>query len=161
MNPAFQLREFVLADGDSCRQLFCDTVRRVNCRDYSPMQIEAWAGAELDPEPWIRRFDDNCAYVIEHNRAIVGFADMTPDGYLDRLFVSADHERQGIATILMNAIELAAKTNGLPRIHTQASITAKPFFLARGFVVVNEQTIECRGVRMNNYVLTKDFTKQT
>lgn len=71
MNSALQLRKFVSADGDSCHQLFCDTVRRVNCRDYSTVQVDAWAGAGLDTETWVRRFDGNFAYVVERDGAIV------------------------------------------------------------------------------------------
>ncbi|TWU17889.1 GNAT family N-acetyltransferase [Allorhodopirellula heiligendammensis] len=153
MNSALQIRKFVSADGDSCHQLFYDTVRRVNCRDYSTVQVDAWAGAVLDAETWVRRFDGNSAYVVERDGAIVGFTDMTPDGYLDRLFVSADHQRQGIATMLLRAIKSAAKNDSLTRIHTQASITAKPFFLSRGFKIVAEQTVECLGVELTNFVM--------
>ncbi len=153
MRPAFELREFVPADGDACRELFCETVRRVNSSDYSQVQILAWVNAGMAPEPWIRRFDGNFAYVVEHNGAIVGFVDMTRNGYLDRLFVSPDHQRKGIATLLMNAIESVARNNRLSRIHTQASITARPFFLSRGFKIVAPQTVESRGVEMTNFIM--------
>ncbi len=153
MNTALRLREFTLGDGESCRRLFNDTVRQVNCRDYTPTQIDAWAHAAMNVESWLRRFSDNFALVVEQSDAIVGFADMTRDGYLDRLFVSADHQRQGIATMLMNAIESAAKNSHLSRVHTQASITAKPFFVSRGFTVVAEQTVKCRGIELTNFVM--------
>lgn len=155
MNIELHLRPYTATDAQSCWRLFLDTVRRINSRDYTPEQIAAWAKADIDPEPWFRRFDGKIAYVVEgdEDAKILGFADLTCDGYLDRLFVSADHQRQGIATMLMDAIEQAASESKLPRIHTQASITAKPFFLSRGFVVVAEQTVECRGVQMKNFVM--------
>ncbi len=149
------LRPYTHSDADACWRLFLDTVRQINSRDYTPAQVDAWANDTIDPEPWFRRFDGRIAYVVACNddARIVGFADLAGDGYLDRLFVSSDHQRQGIATMLMNAIENAAKELSLPRIHTQASITAKPFFLARGFTVITEQTVECRGVKLNNYLM--------
>ncbi|TWU19909.1 GNAT family N-acetyltransferase [Allorhodopirellula heiligendammensis] len=153
MNPALHLRDFVSADGEPCRQLFHETVRRVNSCDYSPSQVDAWAAASRDRESWLHRFANNFAYVAEHHGVIVGFADMTRSGYLDRLFVSADHQRQGIATMLMDAIESAAQQHGITLIQTHASITAKPFFRSRGFQVVTAQTVACQGVEMTNFVM--------
>lgn len=153
MNPNFQLRTLEVADADACWRLFQDTVRRVSCRDYTPKQIDAWACGGANPGAWHRRFVGNVAYVVEQGESIVGFADMNRDGYLDRLFVSADHQRMGVATLLMDAIERTAKEWQLARIHTQASITAKPFFLARGFKLVCEQVVDCGEERLTNYVM--------
>jgi putative acetyltransferase len=144
---------FAASDADACWQLFQDTVHRVNRRDYTPEQIDAWASRCANPESWCRRFKGNAAYVVEQGKDIVGFADMNHDGYLDRLFVSADHQRMGVATMLMDAIEATANEWQLPRIYTQASITAKPFFQSRGFIVVAEQTVDCGGMRLANYVM--------
>lgn len=155
MKTKLHLRPYTDADAMSCWQLFHDTVRRINARDYTPAQIAAWANAGVDPEPWFRRFDGKLAYVVEgdEDTRVLGFADLSSDGYLDRLFVSADHQRLGVATTLMNAIQQAAKDMNVPRVHTQASITGKPFFLSRGFAVITEQTVECRGVKMTNFVM--------
>jgi len=157
----FQIRKFKPADAHSCWQLFQDTVRRVNCRDYTPEQVEAWATASIDPAPWLRRFEGNFAYVAERAEAIVGFADLTLAGYLDRLFVSADHQRCGIASMLLDAIELAALEHNVRRIHTQSSITAKPFFISRGYVVLKEQIVDCRGVGLTNFVMEREMAEQT
>ncbi|MEO8270478.1 MAG: GNAT family N-acetyltransferase [Aureliella sp.] len=151
----FQIRKFKPADAQACWPLFHDTVRRVNCRDYTPEQVNAWAHAGIDPAPWLRRFEGHFAYVAEHAEAIVGFADLTIEGYLDRLFVSADHQRRGIASILLDAIELAAMEHNVRRIHTQSSITAKPFFISRGYVVLKEQIVDCRGVGLTNFVMER------
>ncbi len=157
MNTKLYLRNYTVADAKSCWLLFHNTVRRINCRDYTPEQVDAWANADIDPEPWFQRFDGKVAYVVESEDEILGFADLTCDGYLDRLFVSADHQRQGIAAMLMDAIELTAEENKFPRIYTQASITAEPFFLSRGFTVVTEQTVECRGVKMTSLLMELIF----
>ena len=151
----FRIREFKPADGQACWQLFHDTVRRVNCRDYTSDQIEAWAYAGVDPAAWGQRFEGSLAYVAEHAQAIVGFVDLTLAGYLDRLFVSADHQRRGIASMLLDRVELAAVEHGVCRIHTQASITAKPFFISRGYIVVREQIVDCHGIGLTNFVMER------
>jgi putative acetyltransferase len=146
-----RLRSYHSADAPLLLDLFRDTVRRVNSTDYSPVQIAAWASEDIDVDAWRQRFNDRFAYVAELDDRVVGFADMRRDGYLDRLFVSADHQRCGVARILLDQLKLDALGTGITEIFTDASTTAKRFFEASGFVVVREQSVECRGVRLTNF----------
>jgi putative acetyltransferase len=131
--------------------LFRDCVRRVNSRDYTQEQIEAWTSRTVDLEAWRSRFDDRFAYVVNEDDGIVGFADMTRDGHLDRLFVSADHQGRGLARQLVEKLVNDAADNSIGEITTDSSITAKPFFQRMGFIVVAEQSVDCRGVQLTNY----------
>ena len=70
----------------------------------------------------------------------------------DRLYVHKDHQRKGIAAALCDALEAAAKPG---RIYTHASLTARPFFLARGYKELRRQTVERLGVKMDNFVMEK------
>lgn len=85
----------------------------------------------------------------------VGFADMTRDGHLDRLFVAASHQRQGVATSLIERMIEHARETGIQAIETDASITAKPFFERFGFAVRRQQSVACRGVKLTNYRMTR------
>lgn len=76
---------------------------------------------------------------------------MADDGYLDRLYVHADHQRQGIATALCDRLEQSVPGP----FTTHASITAKPFFEKRGYTVVKEQAVERHGVLLTNFVMVK------
>ncbi len=148
---SLQLRPFRPEDAEPCLALFRDCVHRVNSRDYSPDQIAAWASGTIDLEKWCARFDDRFAYVATADGCIVGFTDMTREGHLDRLFVSADHQGRGIACGLVRRLLKDAIDHSIDEITTDASITAKPFFERIGFRVVREQSVECRGVWMTNY----------
>lgn len=155
MNDPLTLREFVASDAEACWRLFHRTVREVNVRDYTADQIAAWAPDDLDRDAWTKRFEGHVAYVVELADTLVGFTDLAHDGYLDRLFVSADHQRQGIATMLLAAVVAEARRRDLASIHTAASITAKPFFLAQGFVVTAEQLVQRRGVTLRNFAMQR------
>jgi putative acetyltransferase len=150
-------RHFQPADSDACLNLFRETVHRVNVRDYSPEQVAAWAPATIDAAAWKARFNDRFAYVALEGSRIIGFTDMTREGHLDRLFVSADHQRQGIARRLLELLVRDATEHHLGEITTNASITARPFFQSMGFQTVGVQTVECRGVKMKNFPMRRSF----
>ncbi len=160
MKSQFSLRQFEPSDGQACLALFQDTIERVNFRDYTAEQRAAWAAAEgtpyeIDRGPWLRRFTENFSVVAEQNGQVIGFADLTIDGYLDRLFVSADHQRLGVASGLVETLVDQAIEWKLPEISTEASITARPFFERQGFVVAEEQLVSCRGVMLKNFRMIK------
>ena len=148
---SLQLRPFRPQDAETCLALFRDCVHRVNSRDYTPDQTEAWASPSIDLEAWRARFDDRFAYVAMEDGRIVGFTDMTREGHLDRLFVSADHQGIGIARRLVEILLRDAVDHSIENITTDASITARPFFERMGFGVIREQSVECRGVWLTNY----------
>ena len=90
--------------------------------------------------------------VATENGEVVGFGDMDETGYLDRLYVHKDYQGQGVASAICDELErfAAGKT-----ITTHASITAKPFFLHRGYRVVRKQEVIRRGVALTNLVMEK------
>lgn len=145
------IRPYRAYDADACLSLFRDCVHRVNSKDYTLEQINAWAPATADSLAWTIRFTGRYAYVACERDIIVGFTDMTNDGHLDRLFVSAAHQRLGIARGLVERLFEDATSLGCRRLKTEASITAKPFFKAMGFVVIEPQLAECRGVMLKNF----------
>ncbi len=83
---------------------------------------------------------------------IVGFGDMDETGYLDRLYVHKDYQRQGVATAICDALEQNTKA---AEFTTHASITARPFFEKRGYTVVKVQQVERRGILLTNFVMKK------
>lgn len=83
---------------------------------------------------------------------VVGFADMSDTGYLDRLYVHAAYQHQGIATALVTALEEQMLA---PRYTTYASITAKPFFMQMGYQVVRKNTVVRAGINLINFEMVK------
>jgi putative acetyltransferase len=150
-----EVRRFRAGDAPALVALFRDTVHRINIRDYSPEQVQAWAPDEID-EPYgadtlSRRF----CLVAESDGAIVGFGDLEGEGHLDRLYVHADHQARGVGRALLAALEAEARRRGCRRIFTEASLTARPFFEGHGYRVLQEQVVVCRGVEFVNYQMEK------
>jgi len=147
-----KLRRYRSSDCETLAKIFYDTIHAVNIRDYSQQQVDAWATGTVDLERWDRTMSQRCTFIAVEGDNIIGFGDMDETGYLDRLFVHKDYQGQGVATAICDALESNVKSD---RYHTQASITAKPFFEGRGYNVVKAQQIERRGVTLNNFVMEK------
>src|SRR5207237_10462545 len=122
-----------------------DTTPRLNSRDYSPPQVATWASDDIDMVAWFGRFAGRFVPVAEEAGRPVGFAELEPNGHVDRVYVSADHQRRGIGRQLLAALVAEARRVGLTRLFVEASITARPFFEAQGFVVLAPQVVTCSG----------------
>lgn len=146
-----EIREYRPGDCEELTRLFYDTVHTVNCKDYTPAQLDAWADGKPDLERWDRSLREHFSLVALEGEQIVGFGDMDSTGYLDRLYVHKDHQGRGIATALCDRLEQTAAGT----IITHASITARPFFERRGYVVVKEQQVERKGILLRNFVMEK------
>ena len=146
------LRPYRPEDCGELARLFYETVHTVNAADYTPEQLDAWATGKKPLDTWDRSFRANTTLVAESGGQIVGFADMDDGGYLDHLFVHRDFQRRGVATALCEALEAGCSCL---RYTTHASITARPFFQNRGYRVVREQQVDCRGVLLTNFVMEK------
>jgi putative acetyltransferase len=94
-------------------------------------------------------------WVAVVDRAIAGFSDLECTGHIDILFVHPRYQRMGVANALLDRVEREALAQNLVFINTDASITARPFFEARGFEIVRIQGVEVRGARLNNFRMQK------
>jgi putative acetyltransferase len=145
------LRAYTPDDASALLALFRDTIRRVNVRDYTPDQIRAWASDDIDPATWASRFAGRFVAVAEESGRPVGFAELESGGHIDRVYVSADHQRRGVGLALLEGVVAEARRRGIGRLFVEASITARPFFEAQGFAVLAPQVVTCRGAEFVNY----------
>ena len=147
-----KLRNYRPVDCAEMAQMFFDSVHKVCARDYSEAERCAWATGNVDLDAWDRRFRSTFTLIAVKDGEIVGFGNMDESGYLDMLYVHSEHQREGIATAICDMLEEHCPADEFT---THASITAKPFFEQRGYRVVKAQQVECRGVRMTNFVMEK------
>lgn len=144
------IRNYQKEDCEALARLFYETVHTVNAVDYTARQLCAWA---KNADSLTRRSQDllrQHTVVAETDGEISGFGSIDGSGYLDLLFVHKNFQRQGIATALCNVLE-----KGYPSVRTHASITAKPFFERRGYLVLKAQEVERDGVKLKNFEMLK------
>ena len=109
-------------------------------------------------QAWDSSFRAHRTIVATENGEIVGFGDMDETGYLDRLYVHKDYQRQGVASAICDELERFAVGKTFS---THASITAKPFFQHRGYCVVRQQEVIRCGVALTNFVMEKQPERTT
>jgi putative acetyltransferase len=155
------LRAYKPEDAPALLALFRDTIRRVNARDYGPDQIRAWASDDIDPTHWASRFAGRFVAVAEQSGRPVGFAELEANGHIDRVYVSADHQGEGVGQSLLSAVVSEARRLGIARLFTEASFTARPFFERQSFVVLAPQVVTCRGAEFVNYRMERVLAEPT
>ena len=156
MKANFIIRAALESDAVELKNLFQNTVLAINRRDYSQAEVEDWASCGDD----LSNIEDMIKthyFIVAVNQQseIVGFSSITPQGYLHSMFVHKDFQGEGIATILLNEIEQYAITNGIMRITSEVSLTARPFFEKKGYIVEEEQKRKANQLSLTNFWMAK------
>jgi putative acetyltransferase len=136
--------------------IYFNTIHKINAKDYSPDQVNAWAPiTSLETGAWIKKWQKTPPIVAMIKEEIVGFAEFEDNGHIDCFYCHHEFQGVGVGTVLINAIENKARKNNIPKIFAEVSLTAKPFFEAKGFNIVKKQIVNLRGVALTNFVMEK------
>jgi putative acetyltransferase len=149
------IRPYVATDAVALWLLFYQTIRHINSRDYSPVQIAAWAPDNYDLTAWQQRMQKLSPFVAEIDGVIVGYTDLQSDGLIDHFFCHYQYQGQGVGRALMQHVFTVGQTRGIRRYYSEVSITARPFYEHMGFSLVKQQLIDIRGQQFINFVMEK------
>lgn len=152
-----KIRPFTPLDTQRLIDLFRQTVHTVGRSKYTQEQLNAWAPESIDVKRWTIRFESTFTLVAERGDQILGFINLESKGCVDMLYVNASIQNQGVASALYAALESEAKNRGLKMVYSDVSLTARHFFLSKGFVVQKEYIKEVSGVRFLNAMMVKDL----
>lgn len=125
--------------------LFEQSVRRLGPEHYSPEQVEQWAQGARHPG-LASQLREHHGWVMEQEGMPLGFVTLSDDGHLSLLYVSADHQRQGLGGLLLEQALQAASQLGLHNLTTEASAFSLALFLRHGFEQAGLETVERGGV---------------
>ncbi|EKA5861786.1 GNAT family N-acetyltransferase [Vibrio alginolyticus] len=142
-------------DAPTLWALFYHTVRIINRRDYTESQVSAWAPSDFDLGVWQHKMDDIQPYVAEIEGQVVGYCDLQGDGLIDHFFCHHEYQGQGVGRDLMSFLFSQAKVQGIKRLYSEVSITARPFYEKMGFTVKSRQRVEVRGETLTNFMMEK------
>ena len=149
------IRLFQKQDAEQIAQLFHQTVREINSHDYSMAQVKAWAPDNIYWRNWAKISAERFTYVADDRGIVAGFGELEINGYIDCFYCHKNYQRMGIGSQIYRAIEAKAQELAINRLFTEASITAKPFFLYVEFSVIKKQQVQRRGETFVNYAMEK------
>ena len=150
-----RLRFALLSDLPKMQKLYAETIQAVCINDYSQQQIDVWKTTAENTERWTNVVNEQLAVVAEKNHKLIGFGTLRDGNYIDFFYIHKDFQGQGIADKILSQLETHALKSGNFNLTSDVSITAKPFFEKKGFLVVKEQKNLRKGVELINYKMSK------
>lgn len=129
------------SDAEGIATLRRESILAVNAKDYPPDVIQAWAN-RVSAER-IRMTQAVCKRWVAECRErvglLLGFCDHSlTDNELSRLYVHKDHQGEGIGSQLLQVAEASMIQHGYREAYLLSSLTAKNFYLRKGYEVVEE-----------------------
>jgi putative acetyltransferase len=151
------LRPMLPSDGPMLAEIFRASIEILAEEDYSEDQREAWAGV-ADGPGFAKRLEGALTLVASLEGEPVGFASLEGADKIGMLYVAPDHARQGIATLLCDALRKLATARGAAKLVVDASDTARDFFMVRGFVPKIRNTVSLDGEWLGNTTMELELT---
>ena len=153
--PKPGLRPYLPADLPMLAAIFVAAIEELTGDDYSEAQQEAWAAAVEDEEAFGQKLAGQLTLIATIQSAPVGFASLRGADHIDMLYVHPSAAGQGVASMLVEALEKLAGARGAKHLTVDASDNAEPFFKKRGYVAMQRNTVTLNGEWLANTTMQK------
>lgn len=149
------LRPYLPADLDEVADVFRLAIEVLTEEDYSEDQRTAWM-ARADDDAFAEKLARGLTLVVAgEEEGIVGFGSLAENKTVDLIYTRPDFIRQGVASLIMDALEKLAAARGATVLSADASDTAQPFFAARGYRPIQRNTVVIDGEWLGNTTMEK------
>jgi putative acetyltransferase len=153
-HPKPGLRPFLPADVPVLAAIFAASIEELTGDDYSEAQQEAWMAAAEDEE-FGKRLAADLTLIATLEGSPVGFASLRGKDHIRMLYVHPAVTGQGIATMLLDALEKLAGGRGATSLTVDASDTAQSFFAKRGYTAKQRNTVAVNDEWLANTTMQK------
>jgi putative acetyltransferase len=157
--PKPALRPFLATDTPVLAAIFVASVEELTGDDYSEAQQQAWASAADDEEQFGKRLASELTLIATLQNSPVGFASLKGTDQIDMLYVHPGVVGQGVASMLCDALEKLAGSRGAKSLSVDASDNAQEFFLKRGYVGKQRNTVTVNGEWLANTTMQKTLVQ--
>ncbi|MCP3467215.1 MULTISPECIES: GNAT family N-acetyltransferase [unclassified Bradyrhizobium] len=152
--PKPALRPFLPADVPVVAAIFASAIEELTGDDYSEAQQEAWMAAAEEDE-FGRRLASDLTLVATLDGSPVGFASLRGNDHISMLYVHPAVSGQGIATLLVDALEKLSGGRGATSLTVDASDTAQGFFAKRGYTAQQRNSVTINDEWLANTTMKK------
>jgi putative acetyltransferase len=153
--PKPALRPFLREDAPILAAIFVAAIEQLTGEDYNEAQQEAWAATADDEEKFGKRLAGQLTLIATLQNSPVGFASLKGADHIDMLYVHPAAAGQGVASMLCEALEKLAGGRGAKSLTVDASDNAEPFFVKRGYVAKQRNTVTVNGEWLANTTMQK------
>jgi putative acetyltransferase len=153
--PKPALRPFLAADTPVLAAIFVAAIQELTGDDYSEAQQEAWASAADDEEQFGKKLADELTLIATLQNSPVGFASLKGADHIEMLYVHPSAVGQGVGAMLCDALEKLAGARGAKSLTADVSDNAQEFFLKRGYVGKQRNTVTINGEWLANTTMQK------
>ena len=136
-------------------EIFRASVEQLAAEDYSESQREAWASAVDDEKSFTEKLGKQLTLIGTLAGSPVGFISLAGTDKIDMLYVHPAAASQGVASMLLDALEKLAGARGASVLKVDASDTAAPFFEKRGYEAQQRNTVTVQGEWLANTTMQK------
>ncbi|WGD49281.1 GNAT family N-acetyltransferase [Bradyrhizobium sp. CB1650] len=152
--PKPALRPFLPADVPMLAAIFAASIEELTGDDYNEAQQEAWMAAAEDEE-FGRHLAADLTLIATLDGSPVGFASLRGNDHVRMLYVHPAFVGQGIATMLVDALEKLAGSRGAKSLTVDASDTAQGFFAKRGYAAQQRNSVTVNDEWLANTTMKK------
>ena len=153
--PKPALRPFLAADTPLVAAIFVAAIQELTGDDYSEAQQQAWASAVDDEPQFGSKLASELTLIAMLQNSPVGFASLRGSDHIDMLYVHPSVAGQGVGAMLCDALEKLAGARGAKNLTVDVSDNAQEFFLKRGYVGKQRNTVTVNGEWLANTTMQK------
>jgi len=154
MSEAPALRPYLPADTPVLAAIFAAAIGELTGDDYTEEQQQAWMAVAEDEE-FGRRLTADLTLIATLQNSPVGFASLRGKDHIRMLYVHPGAAGQGVASMLLDALEKLAGGRGAAKLTVDASDNAEGFFRKRGYVAMQRNSITLNGEWLANTTMQK------
>jgi len=152
------IRPLAADDYRAVGRIFFCAVHEGTRSAYTYVQRLAWGGETIDLDRWKARVEASSGFIAEVDGEPVGVLTIDLTGYVELAYVLPTATKRGVGTALLGSAERWAQDKGATRLTTEASLIARPFFLKNGWLVMEEERVERKGVLLTRFKMQKDLS---
>src|SRR5690349_6563092 len=158
MADVIRIRPAKHVDAPAICAMHIDSIRRSCAKDYTPEQIEAWAGRKV-PADYTRGLDVGETIVVaEAQGHVVGFGSMRAN-CIRGMYIAPEFQRRGVGRQLLAELERLARLGGFENLRLESTFNALPFYSSQGFAQGERTSHRMRGVEIPCVRMSKDLRR--
>ncbi len=152
--PKPGLRPFLPDDVPVLAAIFTASIEELTGDDYSEQQQQAWMEA-AESEEFGKRLASDLTLIATLEGSPVGFASLRGTDHIRMLYVHPAVAGQGVASMLVDALEKLAGGRGAKSLTVDASDTAQGFFAKRGYTAQQRNSVPINDEWLANTTMKK------